>query len=955
MQAHDTQSGRLELAVCEDALRFARLLFDDARGAGVDRPVFELRAMQFAIRQSYENGGTNAGYFDNPEDLAKAAHALDQREACGVFVTLNPVDPALMARASNRLKGHAKATTSDSDIVLRTHLLIDIDPVRPSGISSSDVEHEAAVELARRVRGELADQGWPQLLLADSGNGAHLLGRIDLPNDASSQELLRRCLAALAAHYDSAVATIDVKVFNAARISKVYGTVARKGDDIPDRPHRRARLLDVPDALVVIPTELLHALAAEVGDKEAGPKGSAPARASVPGDGFDVDAFLERHGIQVASRKVDASGADIWVLAVCPFNPEHAHDGGGGGSAFVKRERSGRLGFACHHAGCTGNDWKKLRAKLEPGRSDGGHPRVGGFEWPDPTPLGDELPSVETFQPGLLTDVLRTWISDVAERMQVPPEFVAIPAIVAASSIVGSSVAIRPKQFDSWTVYPNLWGGIIGLPSVLKSPALEEGSAPAMHLEIQAEENNREILRAYDAELESWQAAKKGERGEKPERPPLTRYVIKDATVEALTDVLVDNPNGVLYYRDELTGWLASLELEYQKQGRAFFLEAWDGARPMSGDRIKRGHSFVSSVTLSVLGGIQPGPLRRYVEEACGDGEKADGLLQRLQLLVWPDIHPEFINIDRPPDQEARRHAWNAILGLDDLQPATLGAEKGEDSTRTKEVWYFRFSEGAQDLFNSWRVDLERRLRSETLHPAFAAHLGKYRKLVPALSLLFHLLERARGPVSRGSLERAIAWAKYLESHASRVYACAISREEKSARELGRRIRNGDLPSPFSARDVYRRGWANLGRSELAEAALRVLVDLGWLREERQPSGDHGGRPTVHYHINPKLCAHTTPGTDKPPKLTVPPPAPSSVSFGGVSVGGSDSEPPDETQEQRRRVVSARDDGTELLNPETTGNAEVPSASTEQHSVSEETRAERYRRIARGAAGEVSA
>jgi hypothetical protein len=159
-----------------------------------------------------------------------------------VYVTLNPVNPALLARASNRLRtvGRNDALTSDADITKRRWLPIDLDPVRPSGISSTDQEHLLAVERAFQVRETLCRDGWPHPIVGDSGNGANLLYRVELPS--GDHELVKRCLQALAARFDDDRMKIDQKVFNPARIWRLYGTVNRKGDNVAERPHRLARV-----------------------------------------------------------------------------------------------------------------------------------------------------------------------------------------------------------------------------------------------------------------------------------------------------------------------------------------------------------------------------------------------------------------------------------------------------------------------------------------------------------------------------------------------------------------------------------------------------------------------------------------------------------------------------------------------------------------------------------------
>jgi hypothetical protein len=198
-------------------------------------PVVELRALNVTAdgRRPY----TLSGYFDDFERLATAAAQI--RGAQGVYITLNPPNPAVLARCANRLRvAGSGAATSDADIIARRWLPIDADPIRPAEISASDAEHEAALETARRIRRALAELGWPEPLLADSGNGGHLLYRIDLPakdltgleRPVRSDDLVEGVLAALAARFNDDRVRVDVKVFNPARIWKLYGTVARKGD-----------------------------------------------------------------------------------------------------------------------------------------------------------------------------------------------------------------------------------------------------------------------------------------------------------------------------------------------------------------------------------------------------------------------------------------------------------------------------------------------------------------------------------------------------------------------------------------------------------------------------------------------------------------------------------------------------------------------------------------------------
>lgn len=312
--------------------------------------------------------GTIAGYFDDPEALADWAAKLsggfrsrrgETIKVEGVYVTLNPLRPDLLARCANRCQPWAKATAGDADALARRWLPLDFDPERPSGISSTDREHELAVERARRVRGWLRELGWPEPILADSGNGAHLLYRIDLANDGEATDLVRRVVETVAALYGGDGVSVDQKVFNAGRIWKLYGTLAAKGDDLPERPHRLARLLEVPEPLEPVPEEALRRVA-DLLPRRPEPAGSG---SGGPRADFDVRRWLEEHGQEVVLER-EWQGGRLYALARCPWKPEeHANRT----CAFVVQWPDGRVAAKCHHNSCAGKGWRDLRDLLEPG------------------------------------------------------------------------------------------------------------------------------------------------------------------------------------------------------------------------------------------------------------------------------------------------------------------------------------------------------------------------------------------------------------------------------------------------------------------------------------------------------------------------------------------------------------------------------------------------------------
>jgi hypothetical protein len=198
------------------------------------------------VRIPKTRAGLVSGYFNDQVALAHAIEAADGKyRAGGVYYTLNRIDPALLGRACNRLKDRAEYTTADNNVITRRFLPVDLDPVRPAGISSSDEEHAAALARAQIIAADMAN-AWGNPIIADSGNGAHLLYRIDLPNDQAALASISGALAKLDRRYSDATVKVDVTSANAARIWKAYGTIARKGDSIPGRPHRLSRILEAP-------------------------------------------------------------------------------------------------------------------------------------------------------------------------------------------------------------------------------------------------------------------------------------------------------------------------------------------------------------------------------------------------------------------------------------------------------------------------------------------------------------------------------------------------------------------------------------------------------------------------------------------------------------------------------------------------------------------------------------
>ena len=480
---------------------------------------------------------------------------------------------------------------------------------------------------------------------------------------------------------------------------------------------------------------------------------------------------------------------------------------------------------------------------------------------PEPLP---ELPNVLPFDYDYLPPVLRGYVRDISERMQCPPDFAAVGALVMVATIIGRRVAIRPKQYDNWTVIPNLWGAVVGNSGVMKSPALADAIKPLNKLVKKANASYESAKADYgaSAEIAKLQVsvnkvkAKKAlskddtadvrgllKAGADADMPLLKRYKTNNASYEALGELLIENPNGILVESDEIIGLLKQLDASGQEVARSFYLTAADGDKSYTFDRIMRGKGLhIEALCLSIIGGIQPGVLAEYVRQAVGGGAGADGLLQRFGLAVYPDIAIECKYVDKYPDNEIKQSINELVNWLDTFTAYEIEADE-EDLYNN--VPFLHFDNEAQLTFADWLVDIDTRLRSGDEHPAIVSHLSKYRKLIPALSLINHLCDKSKGAVGKASLLRAIAFSEYLESHAKRIYSFATRPDVDAARTLLKRLQSKKLDSPFTTRDVYRVHWTGLETTAKAQSAIDLLLEYKHLNEE---TINTNGRPSTFYH-----------------------------------------------------------------------------------------------------------
>lgn len=338
--------------------------------------VFEIRPL--AVKQRYGAPADMSGFFDQDHisEAATAACALGTAPM-GVYLTVNPVVPDLLARRAYRIERAGKGEmTSDHEVAARATLLIDCDFDRPRGICATDAEHDAALDMARRIRVDLMAAGWPEPFFVDSGNGGQMWFRLDLPVDDGG--LVQRALAALGARYDDGPVHIDQSVFNPSRIGRLPGTVNCKGDNVPFRPHRLAHVLSAPESLDFVPINLLEDLAGK-SPAPPGPKldKSTTVQTTESGDGpqdgdgpMRVNLFgWTRELVEkfMAEKLADCAPGEAddykngwrWKLGVCPFDSAHANSA----AIFFSDDRG--PAFHCLHNSCREKRWRDLLKKYK--------------------------------------------------------------------------------------------------------------------------------------------------------------------------------------------------------------------------------------------------------------------------------------------------------------------------------------------------------------------------------------------------------------------------------------------------------------------------------------------------------------------------------------------------------------------------------------------------------------
>jgi hypothetical protein len=441
-----------------------------------------------------------------------------------------------------------------------------------------------------------------------------------------------------------------------------------------------------------------------------------------------------------------------------------------------------------------------------------------------------------TFDPAslpleVLPKAIRRFVQDRSRIIGVDPAPIAMGCLVVCAGAISDNFKIQPKLHDTtWTESARLWGAVVGNPSTKKTPALDQCVRVMKKIDMELAEESGRALANFEIEekihakrMKSYiTAASKEEGTERPEpleKPKRLRAIVQDTTTEALSEILQENEKGILAFHDELSGFFGSMDA-YRNNGcnkdRPLWLQAYNGGSVVV-DRVNRGQMCVKNWSVSLLGGIQPDPMRKIAGRI-----EDDGLLQRFMIVMAKDAAR---GVDEAPDMDAL-NGWRDLVRklhrMDAPQaPFTLSPAAAEVRDEIA-----RFAHDAQAC--------------GTFSQSLCSHLGKWEGLFARLLLTFHVVEYASlpngtYPASVISADTASKVARFmmefLLSHAFHFYVEIMEKTEKKehSRWIAGHILSKGLAS-ISIRDVVQ-GYRKLRGKKTDEIrnSMEQLCHFGWL------------------------------------------------------------------------------------------------------------------------------
>ncbi len=808
---------------------------------------------------------------DDLDGLAAAADSLG--DGAGVYYCLNPIPADL---------DHSARV---GDVIRRRWLLVDADPVKAEkDASATDQEKQAAFDLGETVYQHLRSLGWPDPVKVDSGNGLHLLYRIDLPNTADARLLLRGVLYALAGQFDGDGAKIDRAVHNASRIAKLPGTWARKGTSTDDRPHRMCRLLDVPEAVVVVASDLL-VLAAN-------PTAPPSAAETVVDSPFVLRVAPESSGYAEVALEAEVArilgsieGGRNNSLNRAAFSLGQLV----GGAALARDEVERQLRAAAISVGLDADETDKTlasgieaglaqpRTVPEPAPNDTAAPPAKPKQtvpdpWDQPVPFHD--PARPAFPMRCLPGWLASFVEAEAVATQTPPDAAAVLALTFCGAALARKVRIRAR--DGWAEPTNLYSVVVLPPGNRKSAVFADLLAPVQQHEREEADRIRPLVaekasarrvleaRLKNAEATAARATDQGKKltadrevaelarelAEKPV-PKATQLFVDDCTPEKLAQLLAEQNGRLLVTSAEGTVFEIARGRYSESPNFDIFLKGHSGD-PIRVHRVGREPDSIDLPALSLAVTVQPDVVAGLGAEASLKGR---GFTARFLYSLPPSLMGRR-KIAQPSVPASLAATYRDCLLALWRMPLTAGAF-GLGTT------WFNFDPTARQELHEFEARLEPRLGPDGDLATVADWAGKLAGAAVRLAGIIHAAVHVTGDapippgITRDVVEAAVALAEgYFLPHALAAYALLGSDPRiDGARKLVAWLqRKKPKDGLFSRRDAYRENRATFNRPEDVDPVLEILVRHGHIRERPRPWGTGPGRrPSPSFEANPYL------------------------------------------------------------------------------------------------------
>lgn len=451
-------------------------------------------------------------------------------------------------------------------------------------------------------------------------------------------------------------------------------------------------------------------------------------------------------------------------------------------------------------------------------------PPTSESSWASPLDIFAEFPA-PPIREDMLPDSIAAYARECSELIGVDPSMIAIPAIVACAAALHDGIQIQPKRHEtSWTESARLWCAIVGSPSIKKSPAIRRATKRLRKIDADLAETNAKLAADYAEQTEQFKDAKKEAKKSgglgvpAPERPAMARMIVEDITVEALSEVLKDNPRGIMCIQDELSGWFGAMDAysggKSGNKDRAAWLQAYNGGFRQV-DRIMRGAVHIPNFSVCMIGGIQPDAIRKIAGQMTDDG-----LMQRFMIVVGHNA-PELDRVEN----KAVGNAFSALIErLHSLMPA-------DDPVKLSEA-----AHGVRERLMAYAGEMA---EYGALPGGLRSHLGKWSGLFARLLLTYHAIECAADgvyPTSRKVAEHTAhqvdqLMRRFLLPHALAYYSDILgaNTELEHARWIGgyalsrgvTTLTNRDLMQSYKA-------WRGMDDWK-RQRVMQVLEDMGWL------------------------------------------------------------------------------------------------------------------------------